>query len=92
LRQTGCLAFVAPSRSSGVSSLGSSSLPEVDRDVAAFGDLERAAERVLVAGEVGRHLLRRLEVEVVGVELPARRFLSESPDWMQSSASTLTNP
>ena len=48
---------------------------ELDLDVAALGDLERAAERVLVAGEVQRHLLRRLEVEVVGVELPVVRVL-----------------
>ena len=48
---------------------------ELDLDVAALGDLERAAERVVVAGEVERHLLRRLEVEVVGVELPVVRVL-----------------
>src|SRR5207244_6591170 len=32
---------------------------ELDRDVAALGDLERAPQGVLVAGEVGAHLLRR---------------------------------
>ncbi len=48
---------------------------ELELHVAALGDLERATERVLVAGEVGRHLLGRLEVEVVGVELPALRVL-----------------
>src|SRR5213076_2824073 len=37
--------------------------------------LERAPKGVLVAGEVERHLLRRLEEELVGIELPARRVL-----------------
>ncbi len=48
---------------------------ECELDVAALGDLERAAHRVVVAGEVERHFLRRLEVEVVGVELPVVRVL-----------------
>ncbi len=48
---------------------------ELDLDVAPLGDLERAAHRVLVAGEVEGHLLGRLEVEVVGVELPVVRVL-----------------
>ena len=48
---------------------------ELDLDVAALGDLERAPHRVLLAGEVERHLLRRLEVEVVGVEPPVVRVL-----------------
>ena len=48
---------------------------ELHRHVAAFGHLERATKRVVVAGEVERHLLRRLEVEVVGVELPVLRVL-----------------
>ena len=48
---------------------------ELDLDVAALGDFERAAQRVVVAGEVERHLLRRLEVEVIGVELPVVRVL-----------------
>ena len=43
---------------------------ELDLDVAALGDLEGAAHRVVVAGEVERHLGGRLEVEVVGLELP----------------------
>ena len=43
---------------------------ELDLDVAAVGDLERAPHRVLVPGEVEGHLLRRLEVELVGSELP----------------------
>ena len=60
---------------------------ELDLDVAALGDLERPAQRVFVAGEVGGHLLRRLEVELVGLERQWFGFLSESPDWMQSSAS-----
>src|SRR5207249_194649 len=47
---------------------------ELELDVAAFGDLERASESGLVAGEVERHLLRRLEEELVGVELPALRI------------------
>ena len=38
---------------------------ERDLDVAAVGDLERAAHRVLVPREVERHLLGRLEVELV---------------------------
>ena len=48
---------------------------ELDLDVAALGDLERAAQRVVAAGEVGGHLLGRLEVEVVGLEAPAVRVL-----------------
>ena len=50
-------------------------LAELDLDVAALGDLERAPHRVLVAGEVERHLLRRLEVELVRLEAPAIRVL-----------------
>ena len=48
---------------------------ERDLDVAAVGDLERASHRVLVTGEVERHLLGRLEVELVGAELPVVRVL-----------------
>src|SRR5213079_2359980 len=40
-----------------------------------LSDLERAPQRVLVTGEVERHLLRRLEVEVIGLELPVVRVL-----------------
>ena len=50
-------------------------LAELDLDVAALGDLERAAQRVVVAGEVAGHLLGRLEEEVVGLELPVVRVL-----------------
>ena len=48
---------------------------ELDLDVAALGDLERAPERLFLPGEVAEHLLLRLEVEVVGVELPVVRVL-----------------
>ena len=48
---------------------------ELDLDRAALGDLERAAHRVLVAGEVERHLLGRLEIELVRVEVPVVRVL-----------------
>ena len=48
---------------------------ERDLDVAAVGDLERAPHRVLVPGKVERHLLGRLEVELVGAELPVVRVL-----------------
>ena len=34
------------------------------------------------AREVGRHLLGRLEEELVGVESPVRRVLERAPDWM----------
>ena len=44
-------------------------------DVAALRDLERAPKRRVLAGEVAGHLLGRLEVEVVGVELPVVRVL-----------------
>ena len=47
--------------------------PELHRDGAALGDLERARDRLRVVGEVLRHLLRRLEVELVGVEAPVVR-------------------
>ena len=55
--------------------LGQQDVPELDRDVAAIRDLERARERVLVAGEVERHLVGRLEEELVGVEAPVVRVL-----------------
>ena len=48
---------------------------ELDLDVAPLGHLERAPHRVVEAGEVERHLLRRLEVEVVGLEFPVVRVL-----------------
>src|SRR6266511_1568070 len=48
---------------------------ELDLDVAAFRDLERAPQRVLVPREVERDLVLRLEVEVIGVELPVVRVL-----------------
>ena len=48
---------------------------ELDLDVAPLGHLERASQRVVAAGEVGGHLLRRLEVELVGLEAPAVRVL-----------------
>ncbi len=48
---------------------------ELDLDVAALGDLERTAHRRVLAGKVERHLLGRLEVEVVGLELPVVRVL-----------------
>ncbi len=48
---------------------------ELDLDRAALGDLERAPHRVLVAGEVERHLRRRLEIELVRVEAPVIRVL-----------------
>ena len=54
---------------------GQQDLPELERDVAALGDLERAAERIRVAGEVRGHLFGRLEEELVGVELPVVRVL-----------------
>ena len=43
---------------------------QLDLDVAAVGDLERATHRILVPGEVERHFLRGLEVELVRPELP----------------------
>ena len=55
--------------------LGQQDVPELDRDGAALGDLERARQRVLVAGKVERHLGGRLEEELVGVELPVVRVL-----------------
>ena len=50
-------------------------LAELELDVAARGDLQRAPHRLLVAREVERHLLRRLEEELIGVELPVVRVL-----------------
>ncbi len=50
-------------------------LPQLDLDVQALGDLERRAQRVGLVGEVRGHLRRGLEVELVGVELPAARVL-----------------
>ena len=49
--------------------------PSSSVDVAALGDLERAPHRLVVAREVERHLGRRLEEELVGVELPVVRVL-----------------
>ena len=48
---------------------------ELDLERAALGDLERAPHRVLVAGEVERHLRGRLEIELVRVEVPVVRVL-----------------
>ena len=48
---------------------------ELDLERAALGDLERAPHRVLVAGEVERHLRRGLEIELVRVEVPVVRVL-----------------
>ena len=48
---------------------------ELDLDVAPLGDLERPPHRVVATGEVGGHLLRRLEVELVGLEAPVVRVL-----------------
>jgi hypothetical protein len=53
--------------------LGQQDPPKLHRHVAALGDLERALDRLRVVGEVLRHLGRRLEVELVGVEAPAVR-------------------
>jgi hypothetical protein len=50
-------------------------VPERELDVATLRDLERPGERGLVAREVARHLGRRLEIELVGVELPVVRVL-----------------
>ena len=49
--------------------------PELELDVAALRHLERARHRVLETGEVARHLLGRLEEELVRVEAPVRRVL-----------------
>ncbi len=48
---------------------------ELDLDVAAVGDLERATHGVVVTGEVERHLVGRLEIELVRPELPVVRVL-----------------
>ena len=50
-------------------------LSELDLDRAALCHLERARERMLVPDEVARHLLGRLEEELVRVEAPVRRVL-----------------
>ncbi len=52
---------------------------ELELDVAALGDLERACERRLVPGEVERHLRLRLEEELVRVEAPVVRVLERVP-------------
>jgi hypothetical protein len=49
--------------------------PELDLDRAPVSDLECRRERRRVLGEVARHLGRRLEEELVGVEAPAVRVL-----------------
>ena len=46
-----------------------------DLDAAALGDLERPSQRLGVAREIAGHLLRRLEVEMVGLEPPVVRVL-----------------
>ena len=48
---------------------------ELEADVAALRDLERAPHRVLVPREVERHLVGGLEIELVRVEAPAVRVL-----------------
>ena len=55
--------------------LGQQDLTERDLDRAALRDLQRAAQRLLVPGEVQCHLLGRLEEELVGVEAPVVRVL-----------------
>ena len=59
--------------------VGQVDLAELDLDVAALRDLERPPHRVLVAGEVERHLLRALEIELVRVEFPVVRVLQRVP-------------
>ncbi len=68
----------------GIAALGHGELrqadrPELDLDVAALGDLERRRERVRVRREIVRHLVRGLEVELVGVEAPVVRVLERVP-------------
>src|SRR5581483_6548861 len=48
---------------------------ELDLDRAALGDLQGADEGVRGIGEVRRHLVGGLEVELVGLEAPAARVL-----------------
>src|SRR5919108_520365 len=52
---------------------------ELHRHAAPLGDLERVPERLRIVGEVLRHLRRALEVELVGVELPALRVRERVP-------------
>ena len=54
-------------------------LSQLERHRAALGDLERARERILVAGEVEQHLGLGLEEELVGVELPVVGVLQRVP-------------
>ena len=49
---------------------GQEDAAELDLDRAALGDLERPGHGVLEPREVGRHLLRRLEEELVRAEAP----------------------
>ena len=48
---------------------------QLDLDVAALGDLQRPRQRVRVGREVVRHLVRRLEEELIRVEAPVVRVL-----------------
>ena len=50
-------------------------LAELELDVQPLGDLDARPERVRVVREVGGHLGRRLEIELVRVELPAALVL-----------------
>ncbi len=52
---------------------------QLDLHVAALRDLEAPPHRLLVPGEVERHLGRRLEVELVRLELPVVRVLQRVP-------------
>src|SRR5204862_3184924 len=49
--------------------------PELDLELAALCDLDGSPQRRLLPREVGEHLLRRLEVEVVALEAPVVRVL-----------------
>ena len=55
--------------------LGQEDPAELDLHVATLGHLERSPQRVFTTGKVERHLGRRLEVELVRLELPVVRIL-----------------
>ena len=55
--------------------LGEADLAELQLDVQPLGDLDAGSQRLRVVGEVGGHLGRGLEIELVGVELPAALVL-----------------
>ena len=78
---------VEASRPSGTGNCGQQDPAELDLDVAALGDLERARSASSWPGKSAAISAGVLKKNWSVSNLQWFGFLSESPDWMQSSAS-----